>query len=157
MSVIIKGIYECPKCHEPISSSQRPDFCPSCHYDFSEVEDLKHYRYPLTLTEQNAKLDDGRGSRLLYDAVIDMPIDKAKDMLNDAFFILQTISAKNTPVSDIRDLIKLGIRIGEVARTYENFLKASGKHVPDLYIKSSSSQEAENENSEKNRGREIPT
>jgi hypothetical protein len=67
--------------------------------------------------------------------VVDLPVDIANNIMNDALHIVQTIPAKKVRVSDIRTLMRMAIQIGDIARKYEEFLLAGGTHTPDLFIK----------------------
>jgi hypothetical protein len=128
----ILNTYECPHCSEPLISSKRPDKCPNpkCGYDFGEA--INEYKYPVTLREQ---LERMLTKAAHHDAVIGMPIVKANFMMNDALNIIETIAAKNVKTSDIRNLITMAIRIGDIATKYHEYLEAGGKHVPSLFIK----------------------
>lgn len=128
----IKQIYECPHCHETLTASRRPDKCPNpkCGYDFGEA--INEYKYPVTLREQFERMQS-RHAHL--DAVIAMPVEKALFMMNDALNIIETIPAKNVPASDIRNLVALAMRIGNIATKYNEYVEAGGRHVPALFIK----------------------
>lgn len=128
----IKQLYECPHCHETLTASRRPDKCPNikCGYDFGEA--INEYKYPVTLREQ---LERMLSKQAHYDAVLAMPIEKANFMMNDALNIIETIPAKNVKASDIRSLVMMAIKIGNVATKYHEYLEAGGRHVPSLFIK----------------------
>jgi hypothetical protein len=125
----IKTLYQCPRCSEGITATQRPKHCPNCKYDFGEG--ASNYNYPLTLSEQHMRLQKRDE---YHDALIAMPITKANSVMNDALNIVQVLPAKNVPVSDIRSLVTMAIQIGEIAKKYHEYLIAGGKHVPDLYL-----------------------
>lgn len=129
---LVKQCYECPHCHEPITASRRPEKCPNpkCGYDFGEA--ANEYKYPVTLREQLERMNSKNAH---LDAVIAMSVDKALFILNDALNILETVSAKNVPASDIRNLIAIGIRIGNIATKYNEYIEAGGRHVPALFLK----------------------
>jgi hypothetical protein len=122
--------YECPHCSAPLTAVKRPDKCPGCGYDFGEA--INEYKYPVTLFEQSERLLRPHAH---LDAVIAMPVEKALSVLNDALHILETLSAKNVPLLDIRELVQRGIRIGNIATKYDEYIQAGGKHVPSLFIK----------------------
>jgi hypothetical protein len=130
MSVKIKSVYECPRCTAPltITSNERPKTCPECKYDFGEGGDT--YKLPLTLTEQ---LDRLMSKEAYYDVILDMPIEKANSIMNDALHIIQTVPGKNVGVSGIRILVETSIKIGQIATKYREFLEAGGTHVPTLF------------------------
>jgi hypothetical protein len=67
-------------------------------------------------------------------AIAELPIDKANSIMNDALVLIETISGKNTPVSGMRDLVAMGIRIGEIATAYHKYLEAGGRHFPTFFI-----------------------
>jgi hypothetical protein len=93
----IKTIYECPRCEEIIPGETKPEHCPECGADLMDTEEeLRGYSYPVTMTEQHIKFKE---DALFYDALIMMPITKANDIMNDALFLMETIAAKNVPVS----------------------------------------------------------
>lgn len=129
MGIKIKGAYQCPHCEEVINSSRRPKVCPGCNYDFGSV--ISDYKYPHTLREQFEKLND---KPAFYDTVINMPIEKANAIMNDALNIIETISAKNVQVSDISQVIRMSIKIGQIATKYHEYLAEGGKHAPALFM-----------------------
>jgi hypothetical protein len=128
----IKTIYECPHCHETLTASRRPEKCPNpkCGYDFGEA--LMEYKYPVTLQEQFERM---KSKHAHLDSVIAMPIEKSMFMMNDALNIIETVSAKNVPASDIRSLVTMAMRIGNIATKYNEYIEAGGRHVPALFIK----------------------
>lgn len=126
----IKQIYECPHCNAPLTASRRPEKCPACGYDFGEA--ISEYKYPLTLREQFERMQT---KQTHHDAVIAMPIEKANFVLNDALNIIETLPAKNVRASDIRTLVMMSIKIGNIATKYHEYLEAGGRHVPSLFFK----------------------
>jgi hypothetical protein len=66
-------------------------------------------------------------------------------MMNDSLNIIETIPAKNVRASDIRYLVMMAIRIGEIASKYHEYLEVGGKHVPSLYIKDGGASDASTE------------
>jgi hypothetical protein len=134
----IKSIYECPHCHAPLTASRRPDKCPACGYDFGEA--INEYKYPVTLHEQYERLQ----TKIAHcDAVLNMPIEKANHIMNDALNIIETIAAKNVRASDISYLIGMATQIGQIATKYHEFLQEGGRHVPSLYFKEGDAREPE--------------
>jgi len=125
----VKTVYECPHCEAPLTSPKRPDKCPACGYSFGEA--IMEFKYPLPLSEQMERIQN---APQLYQAILDMPITKANFIMNDALNIIETISAKNVPVSDISSVVMMAIKIGKIASQYHEFLAAGGKHVPSLFI-----------------------
>lgn len=134
----IKQLYECPHCHETLTASRRPDKCPNpkCGYDFGEA--INEYKYPVTLREQ---LERMLSKHAHYDAILAMPIEKANFMMNDALNIIETVPAKNVKASDIRTLVMMAIKIGNIATKYHEYLESGGRHVPSLFIKEGESNE----------------
>lgn len=130
MAAQVSFVYECPKCLEPLKSKERPKFCPLCKYDFGESGD--HYKLPTTLSEQYDRLQN---HPVYYQTILNLPMEKANSIVNDALHIIQTIAAKNVPVSDIRYVVEMSIKIGQIAKKYQKYLEAGGKHVPSLFIK----------------------
>jgi hypothetical protein len=92
---------------------------------------------PTTITEQTAVIND-RVAHIAF--VLSMPIDIANDVMNDALNIIETIPGKKVKASDIRTLMGMAIKIGEIAKKYEEFLQAGGTHTPELFIKTSGDQ-----------------
>jgi hypothetical protein len=127
--VSIKNTYICPRCEEGITGSNKPDFCPSCGFKLSL--NSNQFTAPLTIAEQqeriNNKVEHAR-------FILELPIDTAASILNDALHIVQTIPGKKVRASDIRSLMGMAIQIGEVAKQYEEFLAAGGTHTPGLFI-----------------------
>src|SRR5271157_5203577 len=109
----VKALYECPHCHETLTASRRPEKCPGCGFDFGEA--INEYKYPMTLREQLERMNT---SHAHYDAVLAMPVEKAQFIMNDAINIIETLPAKNVRVSDIRSLVMMAIKIGNIATKY---------------------------------------
>lgn len=55
-------------------------------------------------------------------------------MVNDALNIIETLPAKKVPASDIRYLVEMAMKIGQIATKYDEYIRAGGKHVPSLFI-----------------------
>jgi len=125
----IKNTYVCPRCDEGISSTNKPDYCPACGFHMSAEVDT--FFLPHTVSEQMERINDKIAHA---DFVVNLPISNAKNMMNDALHIIQTIGGKKVLPSDIRELVGMAIRIGEVAKKYEEFLAAGGSHTPGLFI-----------------------
>lgn len=126
----IKSIYQCPRCEESMTvDTGRPKNCPGCGYEFSAA--VLGYKYPLTMHEQHEKLQKDAEHR---QALLDMPIDKANSIMNDSLNIMQVLPGKIVTKSDIRELMGMAIKIGEIAKAYEAFLIAGGQHVPALFL-----------------------
>jgi hypothetical protein len=138
----IKSVYQCPRCQESLTASERPEHCPKCGFEFDSAAETATYVYPRTLSEQHEQLADVAA---FTDACLAMPITKANDILNDALTVIRTLPAKNVAVSGIRDLIEMGIRIGEMAEKYKEFLEAGGAHVPDLVLRAEETRGAKND------------
>jgi hypothetical protein len=128
---VIKRVFLCPRCEEGISSIETTTSCPSCGLPLGK-QALEAYTLPYTLSEQHLKYIN---SEKLIDVLAVMPIDKANNIANDTLIIFENLAGKRTRVEDIRILVKLGIRIGEIAKAYEQFLEAGGKHHPTHFIK----------------------
>lgn len=119
----VKMIYECPRCFEGISSQSRPKFCPNCKNEFGPVTET--YTAPMTLTEQFKKL---RTADAYARFIQRLSIEKSNDILNDALSVVEMLPGKMSDISDIRIVVGLAKRIGEIATKYEEFLQAGGKH-----------------------------
>lgn len=126
----IRTLYECPHCENQLLDSKRPEKCPACGYSFGEPGD--EFKYPVTLSEQLERI---KNTKAHYRSILNMPIDKANNIVNDALNILETIPAKKVPTSDISYLIGMAIKIGDIAEKYHEYLAAGGKHVPSLFVK----------------------
>ena len=134
----IKQIYTCPKCEESITSPNKPNHCPGCGYKFS-LEGLVDFFLPTTVTEQAERIGDDKEHKQF---LLEMPISSACNIMQDALNIIEIIPGKKVKVTDIRTIMGMAIKIGEVAKKYEDFLAAGGTHVPGLFITSG---ESENE------------
>ena len=144
----VKTVYECPRCEAPLIGDKRPDECPVCKFSFGEATLV--YKTPMPLSEQRVRLkNDGK----FYEAILDLSIEKANDILNDALNIVETLPAKNVKVSDISQVVRMAIKIGQLATKYHEFLIEGGKHVPDLFIQAEEVKENERK---KDRIREEP-
>lgn len=126
----IVAVYECPHCNAPLTSGKRPETCPECKYNFGEA--AMDFKLPVMLSEQNVRLQN---KTAYLDTIIDLPIEKANFILNDALNIVQTVPIKNVRVSDIRELMQMAIAIGQIATKYQEYLEAGGKHGPSLFFK----------------------
>lgn len=126
---MIRHIYECPHCEAPITSQKRPDKCPECGYSFGEAG--LDYKAPMTLSEQHERLSNDLAH---YAAILDLSMEKANSIMNDALNIIETLSAKKVKTSDIRYLVQMGKKIGEIATKYDEFIVAGGKHGPSLFL-----------------------
>lgn len=126
----IKQVFECPHCQASLIGPNRPQTCPACKYDFGEA--TGDFKYPLTLSEQQERISN---KIMHYEAILDMPVIKANFIMNDALNIIETIAAKNVRASDIRPLVLMAIKIGQIATQYDGFIEAGGKHVPSLFFK----------------------
>ena len=137
MSASIKLIYECPRCNESVIADSRPDTCPGCKFDFGgqglvqTASPPDYYQIPYTLTEQHLRLQN---TQAFNSFIMELPKDKANDILNDALSVIQLLAGKKAKVSDIRFLVQMGIQIGEVAKAYDNYLRSGGLHAPELLL-----------------------
>jgi hypothetical protein len=127
----IKNIFQCPRCDHDITSIGTTTSCPSCGLPLGNSH-VDPYTPPYTFTEQHTKLED---TEQYVKTLTDLNINKANNIVNDALTIFETIAGKNTSVSGIGSLVRMGIRIGEIAKAYDNFLSVGGKHVPSYFIK----------------------
>jgi len=146
MSAHIKGVFVCPRCEEGISSIETTISCPGCGLPLGK-QPTEAYALPYTLHEQHLKYTD---TNRLLSVLATMPIEKANNIANDALLIIENIAGKMTAVEDIRVLVGLCIRIGEVAKAYEQFLQTGGRHYPTYQIKQQQ-QNQENQNEPKDR------
>jgi hypothetical protein len=129
----IKHIYTCPRCEESLTADEKPKQCPACQYHFPLVDD-GGFTIPNTITEQSERILDSYAHRRF---VLQLPIAVANNIMNDALNVIETIPGKKVRVSDIRNLMGMAIRIGEIAKKYEEFLLAGGTHAPELFLSSS--------------------
>lgn len=132
----IENIFVCPKCDHAEPAAVKPRYCKECGYSFIENDFSKYYN-PITLTEQFTKLKDVEGLR---DAVLDLPLEKAISILEDAKSIVETIGGRKDRTMDIRPLVECAIRIGGIAKAYDDFLRAGGRHIPSLYTNNDNSE-----------------
>lgn len=136
MSAVIKNIYTCPRCDEGITASSKPDFCPGCGFKLSGNVDS--FTVPHTIAEQSERLTN-KTEHVQF--VLNLSMDAATNIMQDALHIIQTIGGKKVLASDIRNLMGLAIKIGDVAKKYEEFLGAGGSHTPGLFITSGETNE----------------
>jgi hypothetical protein len=108
----------------------KPKFCRECGYSFIE-NNFNTYTTPVTITEQLIKLNSLDGAR---DAILGLTQGKALSVLEDAQKIMETIAGRKTATVDIRPIVECAIKIGEIGKAYDAFIKAGGKHVPSLFI-----------------------
>jgi hypothetical protein len=121
--------------------------CPNCGLPLGRQPELP-YTPPRTLTEQHEKYKD---TELLTNTILDLPIEKANSIVNDALAIVELLPGKKNTVSDIRIIVELAIRIGNIASAYHKYLEDGGKHVPAFFTnKHQHNQEQTNEHSTKN-------
>lgn len=130
MTVMIKSILICPRCDAGITASDSTTNCPECGLILG-TKIGPDYQPPLTLTEQHLKFQDDQRH---LEVLINLPIEKANSMLNDALNILETVTAKKVNISDIRNLMGMALRIGELAKAFDSYLQAGGKLVPSLFL-----------------------
>ena len=88
------------------------------------------YTPPYTLTEQHEKYLD---SKTYVEVLLDLPINKANSIMNDALSLIEVLAGKNTSTSDIRNIVGMAIKVGEIAKAYDQFLSVGGKHVPSFF------------------------
>lgn len=127
----IKLVYTCPRCEEGITAVSKPEICPGCGAKFPATGS-GGFMTPITITEQEARISDDI-ARTKF--VLSLPLDTANNILNDALTIMQTLPGKKVKKSDIRIIMGIANRIGEIAKAYEQFLIAGGAHTPELFIK----------------------
>jgi hypothetical protein len=151
MATHINYARTCPRCEEGINSSELNIKCPTCGFQLGP--EVPRYQYPLTMCEQHQKYVDGPAH---LELLMSMPHEKAMSIINDSLNIVETASAKNGSVSEIRDMLGIAMRVGEVAKAYLDYLNAGGKHVPD-YITIINSRNQENSNEPSPRTREDPS
>jgi hypothetical protein len=135
MTATIKTIFSCPRCDNGITSIETTTKCPSCGLPLGKYND-DPYTPPLTFTEQHEK---HRDTKLHVKAITELPIEKANSIMNDALSIMELIAGKKENTSGISMLIGMGIKIGEIAKAYDAYLTAGGKHVPSFYTTSTAS------------------
>jgi hypothetical protein len=128
MAVAVREIYQCPKCEEHIVAAIKPKNCPACKYEFPDASGM--YLPPLTFHEQHTKYADKDS---LYDAILNLRIEKAEAIMHDALYIIETVAGKICQPKDIRELMGLAKAVGDIAHAYETYLEAKGRHVPSLY------------------------
>jgi rRNA maturation protein Nop10 len=123
-------IYQCPRCESGVISLENVTACPDCGLPLGKQSQAP-YTPPYTLTEQHEKYRDQKAH---VKAFIDLPITKANSIMNDALSLIEVVSGKNTPTADIRNLVAMAIRIGEIAKAYDAYINAGGKHTPSFFI-----------------------
>lgn len=147
---IIQTIFVCPRCEENITSIDTAAKCPSCGLPLGHSE-VEPYTPPYTFTEQHHKLQD---AKLLASVLADLDTNKMNSIVNDALSIFETISGKNCDTPDISTVMKMGMRIGEIAKAYDSYLMAGGKHVPAFFVKTKTTSGEQNGITKENRTRE---
>jgi hypothetical protein len=141
----IENIYVCPKCTFATPGPVKPKFCRECGYSYIE-NNFDTFTTPITITEQLVKLEDLEGAR---DAIMLLTHDKAASIMEDAKKIIETIGGRKARAVDIRPIVDRAIEIGEIAKAYDAFIRAGGKHAPSLYINNNDDQEIEDEPTDK--------
>jgi hypothetical protein len=126
-----------------MTSEQLNIECPSCGLLLGKKDNFTPYTYPYTLCEQHYKYED---QEKFLERLRDMPLEKAMSVLNDALNIVETIGAKNLETPGISSLVGLAMKIGEVAKAYQAFLEAGGRHVPGVLLKNKKSKNPESQN-----------
>lgn len=129
MPAQIQSVFLCPRCEEGITSIAKTTECPSCGLPLGkQLSDT--YTPPYTLTEQHEKL----GAKEDYVRFLtDLPTNKANSIMNDALSLIEVVSGKNNSAADIRNLVSMAIRIGEIGKAYDAFLSVGGKHTPSFF------------------------
>ena len=140
----IQNLFVCPRCENGITSIKTTTSCPECSLPLGNME-IPSYSTPWSFTEQHEKFQD---KELYLKTLMDLPITKVNSILNDALSVMEVIAGKKTQVSDMRTVMEIGMRIGEIAKAYDAFLQAGGKHVPGFFIKSTPQPGDTNDNSE---------
>jgi len=155
----IKNIFVCPKCDEGITAEGSIDKCPSCGHILGSMGQF--YKEPLTYAEQHQKYQDTNRFR---DAIIALPAQKAEYILLDALRVIETLAGKKVVPQDIRKIVETAMSIGDIAKSYDAYLRAGGKHVPSLFIddnknknKNNNNMEQQDEHSKTTRGSEPVT
>jgi hypothetical protein len=126
----IKQTYVCPRCEEGITASQKPKTCAGCGYKFS-TDNLDQFGEPETISEQAERINN---KKLHAEFILSLPIESANNIVQDALDIIKTLPGKKVKVTDIRTIMGLAIKIGEIAKQYESFLVAGGTHTPELLM-----------------------
>lgn len=129
MAASIQHIYICPRCEEGITAHAPGSSCPKCKLILGLPDN--GFRPPVTLHEQSLKLNDETQHRK---TLVDLAYAKSESMLLDALGIIEMIPAKKHRGSDISRLVDIAMRIGDIARGYDAYIKAGGRHVPTLYF-----------------------
>jgi hypothetical protein len=155
MAAEIKIVLLCPRCQEGITSKTPLLKCPKCEYPLGAHVGSDKYVLPMTLTEQRAKLNSSDCDQL--DVLINMDKDKMYSIVNDCLIVLETLPGKKCSLSDIRPVIEMALKIGAIAKAYDDFLRAGGKHTPSIIIKhNEQKQEKKNESTQENAGGKPP-
>ena len=152
MTAIIKQIFLCPRCENGITSVESTTSCPSCGLPLGK-QLLDPYVPPYSFSEQHLKYTN---TELLLDVLSSLPIEKANSIMNDALLVIENIAGKKTPVEGISLVVKMAIRIGEIAKAYEDFLTAGGKHFPS-FLAQQQQQNQEKQDESKNQMGRDPT
>lgn len=133
----IKMIYTCPKCEESTTAEDKPEKCGACGCKFPAVG-AGGFVEPWTIEEQSVRIPDQKAKARF---LLNLPIESASNIMNDALNIIQTIPGKKVKISDIRIIMGMAIQIGEIAKAYEKFLVAGGTHTADIFLQTGDTNE----------------
>jgi hypothetical protein len=146
-AAVISGIFLCPRCEAEVLSIKTAFSCPNCGLPLGR-QPVAPYTPPYTLFEQHEKYQD---KEAFVNVVINLPIEKANSMLNDALAVIELIAGKINSTSDIRIVMGLARKIGDIANAYHTYLEVGGKHVPNFFNKQQNQNEEQNNvNTEEN-------
>ena len=139
MAATIQNTFHCPRCEEGITSINNTAECPACGLPLG-TQNLAPYTPPYTFTEQHEKF---KSTKAYVETLVSLPINKANSIMNDALSLIEIVAGKNTPTTDIRNIVKMAIKIGEIAKAYDEFLSAGGKHVPSFFTETAQTGESD--------------
>ena len=127
---IVQSIYQCARCESEIVAISTTVECPACGLPLGKYHD-DPYTPPLTFTEQHIK---HRDTKRFVTVLSELSVEKANSIINDALSVMESIGGKKCEISGIRTMIEMSVRIGEIAKAYDAFLQAGGKHIPSYYL-----------------------
>jgi hypothetical protein len=144
MAAEVKLVLICPRCQEGITAGSDNVKCPKCEFPLGPRPEGRALLPPMTLTEQ--KIKSGASDMEMFETISNLSADKACSIVNDALLILETLPGKKSELAGISPLVEMSLRIGELAKAYDAFLRAGGKHVPNIKIKHDQEQQEKKKN-----------
>ena len=131
MAAEIRHIYQCPRCDSGVTATASTTECPQCGLALGVQAGGRGFNPPLTLFEQQIHRNDKAGH---LRALLELPHEKVMAVLQDALNIMEAIAVKKASATDIRSVVELGTRIGDIAKAYDAFIHAGGRHTPAIFL-----------------------